>query len=57
MYQVSIGGNEYSLNMARIAECSPFNTFLFFWLPLLLAIVVLCIIAFCIYKKIKTGKL
>lgn len=57
MYQVAIDSKPYPIHSEYISECTIANALLTFWLPLLLAIAVLCCILFVVYKKVKTGKL
>jgi len=52
-YQVGISGQSYSVGTDRISECQPWSPLLTFWLPLLFGLVLLGVLAFIIYKKVK----
>lgn len=57
LYKAAIGSQEYPVRAEQISECSPANELLTFWLPLLLVCLVLCAVAYVVYKKVTTGKL
>jgi len=55
-FQLRISGKPYLVQAEKISECHSANALLTFWLPLLIGLALLCVLAYIIYKKVKAGQ-